>query len=347
MRIILDTNILMADWLQKGMAWRIFLKGVIKIPAKIYIPQVVVDELYRNYSRQLFEYINDLNNLQRKIENLSSNSLSKIDPLILINDYKAHLSKLIADSDITVLEYPKVDLKEAIKRELEGKKPFKSSGEGYRDYVIWLTIKDQINNYEQEDIVFISNNRKDFGIPPNIDVDLAKEIQFKPPRLYYFPSISEFNEKFINPRLEEVKILEDNLGSLFENGFDIFEWVKDNLKDIIWNYDIGTSIIDTEGFGRITLLSINRIIKIDDLSLNKIDDDYEVKFHISADVTFSIDISWDDFQNSKKVRELIDDNGEPFAYTWWNEKRIISFNFLLYITPKGEVIDQELGYIDL
>ena len=45
---------------------------------------------------------------------------------------------------------------------LERHKPFKKGDAGYRDYLIWQTIK-RLETWGTEEIVFITNNTKYFG----------------------------------------------------------------------------------------------------------------------------------------------------------------------------------------
>ncbi len=343
MKIILDTNILMSDWLHRSIAFKIFIKGIKDIPAKIVIPQVVLDELFRNYSRSIDELISDMDQCNKKLEKLAEVSLKKVEKEVLENRYRLFIRKFLNDNDIKILEYPKIEIKEAIRRELNGAKPFKSSGEGYRDYVIWETIKREIDNYEQEDIIFISLNRKDFGNPPDLDEELKNEIKYKPANLFYFKSISEFNKKYILPRQEEIKILTENVNSLFKNEFDIFMWIKNHAKDIIYDNEVGRIIFDTGDYSRIHPLAINRIDSIEIMEVVKLDDDeYSLELVIKVDVVFSIDISWDDYQNSNKVKEFVGEVDEPFSYIWWNQKSKVELDYLLIVSTEGEIIEEEL-----
>ena len=48
-------------------------------------------------------------------------------------------------------------------RAITHQKPSGEDGQGFRDTLIWLTIKDYCKNCHEKQITFISNNDKDFG----------------------------------------------------------------------------------------------------------------------------------------------------------------------------------------
>jgi len=59
-RIVLDTNILCADYRMTGTAFRVFLSGVSRIGASVYVPAIVFDETCAKYMEDLSTLVSRL-----------------------------------------------------------------------------------------------------------------------------------------------------------------------------------------------------------------------------------------------------------------------------------------------
>ena len=90
------------------------------------------------------------------------------------------------------------------------KKPFDENKVSFQDAIIWESIVEYCNKEEPDNIVFISNNHKDFADRDKINIheDLIEDI----PNISYYNSLSSFLDHE-----------EDDLRDYFIDNFDLDE----------------------------------------------------------------------------------------------------------------------------
>jgi hypothetical protein len=89
--------------------------------------------------------------------------------------------QLLVDSRATVLPLPDVSHESLLARDLSGRKPFRASGKGYRDALIWESLLEHLRAISSPmEMVFVTNDN-DFGGHAKdgsiLDSDLLDEIQ--------------------------------------------------------------------------------------------------------------------------------------------------------------------------
>jgi hypothetical protein len=89
---------------------------------------------------------------------------------------------------------PDADHGELVARSITGMKPFRSSGVGYRDALIWLTV---LAEAEDDDVVFVSSNTNDFAEDGALHPDLKSEVALCPHEVTLLGSIEEFIERYV------------------------------------------------------------------------------------------------------------------------------------------------------
>ena len=166
MHIVLDANILIADFRLKGSKFRILLDSLDKIGNVLCIPEVAFDETVYKFKKHLEDANRKMSNGIADVSHLLGRELSV--PLLKSEDieietkeYREWLEIELGSYHAKILPYPKVKHKNVVARLLANKRPFKENELGYRDYLIWETVLEFSGSCD-DNISFVSNNTKDF-----------------------------------------------------------------------------------------------------------------------------------------------------------------------------------------
>jgi hypothetical protein len=218
--VFIDTNIAINENFFRSAAAKAFLKACSILNIEVIIPEIVYDEVLGNYPKKLKERAKDFQKAQRELAKLADIDLIEFSVEDEIDQYEDWLIDLVEDDGVTLAPYPNIPAKELVEKSYKYQKPFKESGEGHKDYIVWKTIKDHIENQKTAlPNLFLSNNTKDFGAQgenetPILHPDLAEQIEevAKRPKLY--TSLKSVFDEELAPNLEGMS-LEDvpNLGA--------------------------------------------------------------------------------------------------------------------------------------
>ncbi|MEJ6949989.1 PIN domain-containing protein, partial [Natronospora cellulosivora (SeqCode)] len=248
MNIILDTNIFIGNLNMESDNFNILFDYLRKTGSTIILPQIVYQELKAVYKRKLEEKINNFQSSKKALEKIlliddidvvDFNLENKVEEYI---DY--FLDKInIKKSDIVL--YKPNYLEEIVKRATERKKPFTEKGEEFRDGLLWLTILDIVKNLEEQELIFISRNTKEFADKEKLHPDLVKETITNKVEINYYNSLKHFiknhasNIKYITYNWIEKQINNDDINDkildiletkAYDDLLDWIEW-KDYKPD--------------------------------------------------------------------------------------------------------------------
>ena len=164
--IIIDTNVIHLDFkLNKARIVTLCNTSTI-LGHEIFIPEVVIDEIVKQYDEKAEEYINSFNKALKKLSDLSTSPITQtpIDAKGFISNYRNELNNRIKQLGIGIIPYPNTRHKIMVERELGKKKPFKDSTKGYRDALIWDSVMEHTQKYSSNcGIIFLTANSKDFA----------------------------------------------------------------------------------------------------------------------------------------------------------------------------------------
>lgn len=164
--IIIDTNVIHLDFkLNKARIVTLCNTSTI-LGHEIFIPEVVIDEIVKQYDEKAEEYINSFNKALKKLSELSTSPITQtpIDAKGFISNYRNELNNRIKQLGIGIIPYPNTGHKIMVARELGKKKPFKDSTKGYRDALIWDSVMEHTQKYSSNcGIIFLTANSKDFA----------------------------------------------------------------------------------------------------------------------------------------------------------------------------------------
>ena len=328
MRIILDTNIFCQDyWLCKN-NFRIFFSGLQRIPAVLLIPKVVIDEFLNKFQNEYSKKHDSLLASLRECNEISNSNtsfnVSSVEEII--KNHSDSFQRTIARTKAKILEYPKTSHEEIVKFAILRKKPFAENGSGYRDALIWESVKSQVL-LSDETVVFISNNTHDFCLKDLLHPDLVGDVgesRIKRGEFEFFKDLGSFNKKYVVPKLESIMKIENELASFNAKGLDLHNWIETKGLTLIESIESDLGVLKFGWEPEIGNFHIRGINKIDDVSTKDIlkfnDHEVIISFSSSLEVLFSATASWDEFCNSKAIQSQFPCQEGHFRELWISEK---------------------------
>jgi len=232
--LVLDSNVFVADFRMSGSGFHTLLNELVRTGHKLYVPQVVVDEAVNKYREWLKKCkdnidkeIRDLNK-RAGISNLCrSISDRRIDELV--GNFEDVLTERLLSVDAQICPYPDVTHEELVERALRRRKPFSENGRGYRDALIWETVRDIARN-TTEPVVFVTDNVADFctsddALHSDLCADLT-DYDISPERVSVIRKLDAFVDQYVKPWLEKLDNVKAQLSREEYPGFNLSKEVQ-------------------------------------------------------------------------------------------------------------------------
>ena len=313
MRVVIDTSILCQDYLLQKPHFRVLIDGCLLIPAKIYIPEVVIDELVNRFSEDLYEVQAQLQRATKEIATLTNRPET---PGIAVErevaKYREYIYSKIKGEGIEILPYPDIPHKKIVERDLARRKPFKRNGSGYRDTLIWETVK-RLMLWGEHQTIFLTNNSSDFGAGPLADPELQKDIH-NVQNLKIYGTLKQFSDQYIMPRLRSLDETKNLLQANKLDGFDLHGWLRSDLLKLLRKDDLESVLAGfPDGAGSAW---VREIVEFSEIKVDQVKALENNKNLITASVKFvgscSISSNWNDYSRYIEVQEFWGKNTEPF-----------------------------------
>lgn len=317
MKISIDSNIFISDFKLRSTRVSIFFDSLNSIPATLHIPEVVIDETVNKYKelltakvKSIEQSLKDLNkdlDITRKIPEIKVNGE--------VHNYREFLIETLKKYNTEIIAYPEVSHKKVVERIFEKKHPFKSGEKGYRDYLIWESIK-KLSLWGHEKVVFITNNTHDFGEGKFISEDYS-DLFSHSSNFELFTSIEKFNDQYVIPRLKKLDLVKEKLTKHKINSFDFSSWLEKNLVDRLRDFELEDVLLGfPQGVGQIWVTGISlyqdqRIENVMELKSG----DFLLSYEVVCNVDASVDIAWEDYVENKEVQEYLGYESEPFSFS--------------------------------
>ena len=215
MKIIIDTNVINKDYKLHGWYIVMLSEAAAKLGYDVCVPEVVVDEIVSHYRDELADAYDTYLKGVSKLKKLLAGSIKAIISQSTIDEqlqkFRVQYEAELQAKNIKILPYPNVAHKSIVAKELDKKKPFKDSQKGYRDSLIWETVKSELipvkDLFDECQILLLTRNTKDFADKNGLHQDLKDELL----ALGYSDNVIELVadcEKFlrdiIQPQFEEL-----------------------------------------------------------------------------------------------------------------------------------------------
>lgn len=184
MKVIIDTNIIHRDYHLQGKRILTLTDVAARLGYEVLIPEVVIDEIESQFCEEITEAVKLYNNSLTKIVELSlskgKDSLSENFCKTQCRGFRKKYEDSLAAMKIRILPYPKVPHKNLVAKELHQRKPFRDSKKGYRDALIWETVKEELipskDLFGECQILFLTENTRDFAESNSLHPDLVHEL---------------------------------------------------------------------------------------------------------------------------------------------------------------------------
>ena len=184
MKIIIDTNIIHRDYHLQGKHILTLTDVATRLGYEVLIPEVVVDEIESQFCEEVSSAVDGYNKSLTKIVDLSLAKLKNPLPEgfceTQCRDFRIEYEAGLSAMKIRILPYPKVPHKDLVAKEVHQRKPFRDSKKGYRDALIWETVKEELipnkGLLDECQILFLTENTRDFADGNSLHPDLVQEL---------------------------------------------------------------------------------------------------------------------------------------------------------------------------
>lgn len=332
MKIILDTNVIYRDYtLDSG--WVLKLSDAAqKLGYEVFVPQVVVDEILHQYYDELVKAYDKYS----KGASLLSDLGLKVVKTTTGDDYvektfeekcKLYVKRL-KELGFNILPYPQTNHKLIVDKELHGRKPFSSSKKGYRDSLIWETVKEQLvpikDLWGDTQVLFLSDNTQDFADKDkNLHPELIEEFTkdgFTDNTVELISDFDKFFSERINVELEELDKIALTL--LEKRKFNRIN-LEDELQSLLYDeYVVKETLVKDMEKEHVRIPSECESPTVQDINFSKVQ---SVKVHKLTDGSAIIDCKIEavadiEFYLYRGDYPLFDEDNMPEIIDWeWNE----------------------------
>ncbi|MGR3310210.1 MAG: PIN domain-containing protein [Candidatus Brocadiales bacterium] len=322
-KIVFDTNVIFDDWCLNKPALEPFEMFLRLSGAKLVVPQLVIEEAKNKYREVVKNSFNSATNELKKLSGLLPfNNLSM--PTVVLecafSDYEECIQARLTDLCAQMPDHSDVPHEDVIKRDLARRRPFRESGKGYRDTLIWEVILRKVADVSYETI-FITDNHKDFGEKDSDEVngDLKEDLQSKglpDSCVKRYDSVKAFNEKYAMPLLtkynEEKSRYTKKITFWFQEKRDlIIEILQTKVEGLSWPSQLDHYADDPT------------ILYLEDPSVFKIEEVYKLDAdRVYIDIFMETDVSVDFFVHKQDYWAMSDDRSFKVCDEDWNERYI-------------------------
>jgi hypothetical protein len=236
MFVILDTTEFHDAPKADSNSFNILEEYIRRTRSQLVIPEIVLKETV-NRVREILERIpREIRKIQRDYDRIKSAGSAELE--IVQPDFDRALrlyeiefrERLERSLNAVILPVPNVTHESVVERALQRKRPFLHNKDGYRDTLIWLSIKDRILQHQGE-YVFVTDNSKDFS-----EQELLSELGNLPQgtSLQFEDNLNGFINNHAKNALERLNTVRTELRrALTLPGLDLREELSDLRSDVI------------------------------------------------------------------------------------------------------------------
>ncbi len=164
MDIFIDTSVVYTDPFWKRNFPRQLLEAAKGGRVRVYIADVVLRELKRNFEKQLDKEFSAINSANGNIKKLTHRHQDIPTPTKdqYLEDFDKYYEELFKNKNVIKLPTDESMFSDLLDRAIERKKPFTDNRSEFKDAVIWTTYFKYAKSKGLENCHLISNNKKDF-----------------------------------------------------------------------------------------------------------------------------------------------------------------------------------------
>lgn len=201
--VILDANVIVSDPLLRGSIWPQLTDAISGGRVEVLLPRLALEEAVAAYRRLREAKAVEIQAVGRR----ASRDVQKhLDRAVAsarkeAKKYPKLISSALEKVGVTVMDAPRTSHAEVAQRAIDRRRPFDDTGSGYRDALHWMSVLEIVDErYENDDIVFVSADRRAFGgsgkssdrLHPDLVEDL-EEWDAKEPWFRWLQNLSQLN----------------------------------------------------------------------------------------------------------------------------------------------------------
>ncbi len=164
MHVILDSTALISDFHLSTVASRGLLEGGKAGVIRLGVPELVLLEVVHKWRQRVAEMVVKAESVVTEARRLGLESLDVTIPSVddEVASYDISLRQKLEEASVAVYAIPAVSHELLVNKAIQRKSPFAEKGTGYRDALIWETVKDILRTSD-EAVTFVTANKSDFG----------------------------------------------------------------------------------------------------------------------------------------------------------------------------------------
>lgn len=231
MKLILDTNaIVRRRWRFDGPHFAILRRAIALESAQLVVPQIVVEEAKNKHREQLLnlhrlamDRVAQLNSLLPDGRRLAE---LPIDLEAAVGELEGTFERDLAQLGVSRPDYLDIAHVDLVTRDLSRRRPFRDSGKGYRDALLWETILRKVADKDDKAFL-ITQDLKDFcaeedphSLHPHLLEDLVAR-GLPEDAIVMCQSIEQFVDQRLKPLLPTK---DDVLAAIQEGTYGLFEF---------------------------------------------------------------------------------------------------------------------------
>lgn len=237
MNIVFDTNIIFGNWHLKAPNMTV-LETLIKLgKCKLIVPEIVVLEAKNKFREEIQKCMSNLG----KINRMLPPGMERVpipDHENVAQEYSKWLDARLVELNAEIIGHSDVSHDAIVKRALSGRKPFRKSGKGYQDTLLWEIILRHVASPD-DTTFFVTGNYDDFADDSHeqLHADLMADLgvaNLPLDAVVLCGSLAALVEKHLAPQLERVTSeVMDNLRTGTYGSFSISRWFVENRDNFV------------------------------------------------------------------------------------------------------------------
>jgi hypothetical protein len=349
--VVVDTTETFSDPIYAAPSWAKMHLLTAKGIAVVVVPRIVRDETAAHFRDQLENAIQETNRNAGRICHLTRNpstaSVLAIDLKTTYTDYETYVDNRLNALLVLQPSYEHLDLARIAKRAVDKRKPFKESGRGFKDALIWEHVAKFAPTYEK--IVLVTKNTHDFCENGDLASELKDELValgVEKNRVVVCPSLHDAFERFGKPHIDAL----DGIRAAIESGeseiFDAEEFYVEAYERILVEAETWISEWRFEELGHLTRHLFEKP-RLQSLNVAPTTTEVGDVFRLDAE-TLIIDVTYtvDAVIGCNEI-EFRGDEDPPFESDFSAPAELRINNTVIVEEATGQVISHEIEYIQV
>ena len=283
--------------------------GLIRCGMQLAVPKIVLEEVVNKYREKVEESLKPAKTAVRNLRKLGVDvALSGPSALEAADAYRVQLETQLAKLHVFYLDIPATPHSEVVAAELSRRKPFASSGAGYRDFLIWRSLRDHLRAPPDLFAALVTQNTSDFAQADSLHPDLVADLTAGgviSSRVQFFKALTDFNDKVVAPNLEKLDEFATMLKDGKVKGFDIRKWFSSEADAFACDSSL---VSDRLGFDVSECHRVDNV-EIYELAIHSVtqllDGDIVVTAGAQIDVRIEVVVGVDALVESRDAREFV------------------------------------------